>query len=63
MIAILAVLNGKISWSKHRCLADVDRYLADERKKQQRSQRVMASLIGVSLPTVVLLETKGRVAW
>lgn len=58
MIATLAVLDAEVSWSSHRCRDDLGRWLAEERKRQKISQRSMATLIGVSLPTVLSLETK-----
>lgn len=58
MIATLSVLDAGVSWSSHRCRDDLGRCLAEERKSQKISQRSMATLIGVSPPTVLSLETK-----
>lgn len=46
MIAVLAVLAARISWSSHRCRNDLGQCLADERTKRLNLQTRIAAMMG-----------------
>jgi transcriptional regulator with XRE-family HTH domain len=63
MLAVLRAIGGVINWQGNG-MAQLGTAFADERKSHGISQRSMASMIGVTQPTIIALEVRdtGRMA-